>query len=79
MNKIVHYIGLDVHKETLAVLIAPQNSSELRRYGIIGGVTLGEGKPRHKIEAALILNVQNSRLDGSIVQPTHVSRPNAPV
>jgi transposase len=37
MNKIVHYIGLDVHKETIAVSIAPQNSTELRRYGIIGG------------------------------------------
>jgi transposase len=37
MNKIVHYIGLDVHKETIAVSIAPQNSTEVRRYGIIGG------------------------------------------
>lgn len=37
MNIIVHYIGLDVHKETIAVSIAPQNSTEVRRYGIIGG------------------------------------------
>jgi transposase len=37
MNKTVHYIGLDVHKESIAVAIAPQNSSEVRRYGIIGG------------------------------------------
>jgi transposase len=37
MNKIVHYIGLDVHKETIAVAIAPQHSTEVRRYGIIGG------------------------------------------
>lgn len=37
MNKIVHYIGLDVHKESIAVSIAPQNSTEVRRYGIIGG------------------------------------------
>src|SRR5713101_8095391 len=37
MNKIVHYIGLDVHKETIAVSIAPQSSTEVRRYGIIGG------------------------------------------
>jgi transposase len=37
MTKIVHYIGLDVHKETIAVSIAPQNSTEVRRYGIIGG------------------------------------------
>src|SRR3954468_14979915 len=37
MNKIVHYIGLDVHKDSIAVSIAPQNSTEVRRYGIIGG------------------------------------------
>ncbi len=37
MNKKVHYIGLDVHKETIAVSIAPQDSTEVRRYGIIGG------------------------------------------
>jgi hypothetical protein len=33
MNKIVQYIGLDVHKEARAVSIAPQNSSAVRRYG----------------------------------------------
>ena len=37
MNKIVHHIGLDVHKESIAVSIAPQNTTEVRRYGIIGG------------------------------------------
>ena len=37
MNKTVHYIGLDVHKETIAVAIAQENSSEVRSYGIIGG------------------------------------------
>jgi transposase len=37
MNKIIHYIGLDVHKESIAVSIAPQNSAEVRRYGIING------------------------------------------
>lgn len=37
MNKIIHYIGLDVHKETIAVSIAPQHTTEVRRYGIIGG------------------------------------------
>ena len=37
MNKIVHYLGLDVHKESIAVSIAPQNSTEVRRYGITGG------------------------------------------
>jgi transposase len=37
MNKVIHYIGLDVHKESIAVSIAPCNSTEVRRYGIIGG------------------------------------------
>lgn len=37
MNKTVHYIGLDVHKETIAVAIAPEGSTEVRHYGIIGG------------------------------------------
>ena len=37
MNKTVHYLGLDVHKETIAVSIAPQHSTEVRRYGIING------------------------------------------
>ena len=37
MSKTVHYIGLDVHKESIAVGIAPEQSSEVRRYGVIGG------------------------------------------
>jgi hypothetical protein len=37
MNGILHYIGLEVHKDSIAVSIAPQNSTEVRRYGIIGG------------------------------------------
>src|SRR5215471_4490744 len=37
MKKIIYYIGLDVHKETIAVSIAPANSTEVRRYGIIKG------------------------------------------
>jgi len=37
MSKTVHYVGLDVHKETIAVAIAPQHSTEVRAYGIIGG------------------------------------------
>ena len=34
MNKIVHYIGLDVHKDSIAVASAPQNSNEALRYGM---------------------------------------------
>jgi transposase len=31
------YVGLDVHNDTIAVSLAPDDSSEVRRYGIIGG------------------------------------------
>jgi hypothetical protein len=37
MNKIVHDLGLDAHKESISVFIALQNSTAVRRYGIIGG------------------------------------------
>ena len=37
MKKIVHDLGLDVHEEAITVSIAPENSTEVRRYGIIGG------------------------------------------
>jgi hypothetical protein len=30
----VHYVGLDVHKETSAIFIAPGDSTEVRRCGI---------------------------------------------
>src|SRR5437773_8491504 len=31
------FIGLDVHNDTIAVSLAPSASTEVRRYGIIGG------------------------------------------
>jgi hypothetical protein len=37
MNIVIHFIGLDVHKESVAVSIAPSNSTEVRHYGTIGG------------------------------------------
>src|SRR2546421_2979566 len=37
MSKTVHYLGLDVHKETIAVAIAPEGGGEVRKYGVIGG------------------------------------------
>jgi hypothetical protein len=42
MNQVIPYLGLDVHQETIAVSIAPRDSTEVRRYGIIGG-TLAAG------------------------------------
>ena len=35
MNKRVQYIGLDVHKETIAVAIASEGDTQVRSYGII--------------------------------------------
>ena len=31
MNKAIPYVGLDVHKETIAVSLAPAGSTEVRR------------------------------------------------
>jgi transposase len=52
MNKIVHYIGLDVHKETIAVAIAPQNSTEVRSYGVIGGAVEAVDKLIKKLSSS---------------------------
>jgi len=51
MSKVIHYIGLDVHKETIAVSIAPANSTEVRRYGIIGGTLDAVDKLIKKLSA----------------------------
>lgn len=37
MSKIIHFIGLDVHKESVALSIAPSDSTEVRFYGTLGG------------------------------------------
>lgn len=37
MSQIIYFIGLDVHKESVAVSIAPSDSTEVRFYGTIGG------------------------------------------
>ena len=34
---VIHYIGLDVHKNSVAISIAPAGSTEVRHYGSIGG------------------------------------------
>jgi hypothetical protein len=36
MNLIL-YIGMDVHNDSIAVSIAPSDSTEVRRWGVIGG------------------------------------------
>ena len=37
MSTVIHFIGLDVHKESVSVSIAPSHSTEVRFYGNIGG------------------------------------------
>src|ERR1022692_4029633 len=34
---LVLFVGLDVHNDSIAVSLAPSDSTEVRRYGIIGG------------------------------------------
>ena len=51
MKVIVHYIGLDVHKETIAVAIAPAGTTEVRIYGIIGGTLEALDKLIRKLSA----------------------------
>ena len=34
---LVLFVGLDVHNDSIAVRLAPSDSTEVRRYGIIGG------------------------------------------
>src|SRR5688572_29966884 len=36
-NGPVLYLGLDVHTDSIAVSLAPSDSAEVRRYGMIGG------------------------------------------
>jgi hypothetical protein len=35
--KVIIHLGLDVHNDSIAVSIAPSDSTEGRRWGIIGG------------------------------------------
>ena len=51
MNTVIHYVGLDVHKDSIAVSIAPQHSIEVRRYGIIGGTLAAVDKLVKKLSA----------------------------
>ena len=35
---VIQYIGLDVHNESIAVSLAPSDSTEVRRWGILAGL-----------------------------------------
>ena len=46
------FLGLDVHNDSIAVSLAPSDSTEVRRYGIIGGQHDDVLKLIQKIETA---------------------------
>ena len=55
MSTVIHFIGLDVHKESVSVSIAPiapANSSEVRFYGNIGGALADVDRLIKKVRAA---------------------------
>ncbi len=51
MNVIIH-IGLDVHNESIAISIAPSNSTEVRRWGVSGGTHEHVQRALKQIQAA---------------------------
>jgi len=46
------YVGLDVHTASIAVSLAPGGSTEVRRYGLIGGTHDDMLKLARKLQAA---------------------------
>jgi transposase len=50
--RLILYIGLDVHNDSIAVSLAPSDSTEVRRYGIIGGEHDDVLKLAKKLQAA---------------------------
>src|SRR6266568_3926493 len=48
----VLFIGLDVHNDSIAVSLAPSDSTEVRRYGLIGGTHDDVLKLLKKLQAA---------------------------
>jgi len=48
----VLFIGMDVHNESIAVSLAPSDSTEVRRYGMIGGTHDDVLKLAKKLQAA---------------------------
>ena len=51
---VIQYVGLDVHNDSIAISIAPSDSTEVRRWGIVGGTheqdTADYSKPILQVE-----------------------------
>ncbi|HEL9997571.1 TPA: hypothetical protein U0R94_004758 [Escherichia coli] len=56
-ENIAAYVGLDVHKETLAVAIVPERPSEIRYYG-----TSTEREKQSVLRASRLIRVLSVRL-----------------
>ena len=52
MSQSIHFLGLDVHKESVAVSIAPSDATEVRFYGTIGGRQQDLDQVIKKLQAA---------------------------
>ena len=52
MSQVIHFLGLDVHQESVAVSIAPSDSSAVRHYGSIGGTLDDLDRLVKKLQAA---------------------------
>jgi hypothetical protein len=50
--RLILYVGLDVHNDSIAVSLAPSDSTQVRRYGIIGGSHDEVLKLSKKLQAA---------------------------
>src|SRR4030095_2281704 len=90
MNKRVHYIGLDVHKETIAVAIASAGDTEVRNYGVIGGTLDALDKLIKKLQQpdvelrlvyeagpcgyVIYRHLKNKGLHGEVVAPSLIPR-----
>ncbi len=48
----VLFLGLDMHKDSIAVSLAPSDSTEVRRYGLLGGTHDDVLKLAKKLEVA---------------------------
>jgi len=54
MSKIIVHVGLDVHKESIDVALAPEGSTEIRHFGTIGGDILSLDRAVRKLHTEAV-------------------------
>jgi hypothetical protein len=72
MKKLIHYVGLDVHKESIAPAIAPEGAVEVRSYGNIPGTLDALDKMIKKIEVTPDLEHETKSPDQNRKFPPHL-------